>query len=170
MMKVAILLDNLVEEVEFLYPYYRLKEEGYEVISIAFKEGEYKGKNGMILKAERSIKENDWDYFDAVFIPGGYAPDHMRRHKEIVDFIKEMNKRGKVIGAICHGPWILASAEIIKDKKVTSFYSIKDDILHAGGIYTGNPVEIDGNIITGTDPSALPQMMKEFIKMLKLRP
>ncbi|MEM4084287.1 MAG: DJ-1/PfpI family protein, partial [Thermoplasmata archaeon] len=96
--------------------------------------------------------------------------DNMRRHKEIVDFIKEMNKRGKVIGAICHGPWILASAEIIKDKKVTSFYSIKDDILHAGGIYTGNPVEIDGNIITGTDPSALPQMMKEFIKMLKLRP
>ena len=108
-MKVAILLDNLVEEVEFLYPYYRLKEEGYEVISIAFREGEYKGKNGMILKAERSIKENDCDYFDAVFIPGGYAPDHMRRHKEIVDFIKEMNKRGKVIGAICHGPWILAS-------------------------------------------------------------
>ncbi|MEM3266785.1 MAG: DJ-1/PfpI family protein, partial [Thermoplasmata archaeon] len=89
-MKVAILLDNLVEEIEFLYPYYRLKEEGYEVISIAFREGEYKGKNGMILKAERSIKENDWDYFDAVFIPGGYAPDHMRRHKEIVDFIKEM--------------------------------------------------------------------------------
>ncbi len=166
-MRVAVLLDNLVEEVEFLYPYYRLKEEGYEVFSLAFKEGEYRGKNGMVLKAERSIGQNDADFFDALFIPGGYAPDHLRRHPEIVELIKKMNEKGKLIGAICHGPWLLASAEIIKGRRVTSFYSIRDDLVHAGAIYTGKKVEVDGNIVTGTDPSALPEMMKEFIKRMK---
>ncbi|MFP3318426.1 MAG: type 1 glutamine amidotransferase domain-containing protein [Thermoplasmata archaeon] len=169
-MKIAILLDNYVEEIEFLYPFYRLKEEGYEVVSIAAKEGEYRGKNGMLIKAERALRGDDHEYFNAVFIPGGYAPDHLRRHQEIVNFIREMYNKGKVIAAICHGPWLLASADIIRNKRVTSFFSIKDDLIHAGAIYTGKNVEIDGKIITATDPSALPEMMKELIKILKGHP
>ncbi|MGC8709373.1 MAG: type 1 glutamine amidotransferase domain-containing protein [Thermoplasmata archaeon] len=169
-MKVAILLDNYVEEVEFLYPYYRLKEEGFEVVSLAHREGEYRGKNGMVLRAERSLGKDDHLNFDAVFIPGGYAPDHLRRHREMVDFIRSMNSSGKVIAAVCHGPWLLASAEIISGKRVTSFHSIRDDLVHAGAIYTGNTVEVDGNIITGTDPSALPPMMREMIRILKRNP
>lgn len=169
-MNVAILLDNYVEEIEFLYPYYRLREEGHQVFSVAMKEGEYRGKNGMILKAERSLKQDDANYFDAVFIPGGYAPDHLRRHVEILKFVKEMYSRGKIVAAICHGPWVLASAEIIAGKKVTSFHSIRDDLVHAGAVYTGKNVEIDGNIVTATDPSALPEMMREIVRLLKQPP
>jgi len=169
-MNVALLLENYVEEIEFLYPLYRFKEEGIDVTVISTKQGEFKGKNGMILKSDKMIDINDYKNFDAVFVPGGYAPDYLRRSKEILDFIKKMFDSGKIVAAICHGPWLLISAGIVKNKKITSFYSIKDDLINAGAIYTGKSVERDGNIITGTDPSALPDMMKEIIRALKPLP
>ncbi|RMA97650.1 type 1 glutamine amidotransferase domain-containing protein [Hydrogenothermus marinus] len=166
MKRIALLLENFVEEVEFIYPLYRFKEEKFNITVLSPKVGEFKGKNGLTFFSNQQIEPNRAKEFDAVFIPGGYAPDRFRRDKETVDFIRNMYKENKIIGAICHAPWVLISAGIIKGKKITGFFSIKDDIKNAGAIYTGNPVEIDGNIITGTDPKAMPEMVKVFIKKL----
>ncbi len=167
MKKIAILLEDLVEEVEFIYPYYRLKEEGFEVEILAPQIRTYQGKKGMPISANKKL---DIDYvggYDGVFIPGGYAPDKLRRDRDVVLFVQTLYKQGKLVAAICHAPWVLITAKIIEGKKVTGFYSIKDDIQNAGAIYTGNAVEVDGNLITATDPSAMPEMMKQVIKFLK---
>ncbi len=167
MKKIAILLDNYVEEVEFIYPYYRFQEEEFEVDVISSKVGEFKGKNGLIFHSNSEVDPRKASEYDGIFIPGGYAPDRFRRDERIVSLVRDAYNMGKIIGAICHGPWLLISAKIVKGKKITGFFSIKDDLVNAGAIYTGNPVEIDGNIITGTDPKAMPKMVKEFIRMVK---
>ncbi len=167
MKKIAILLDNYVEEVEFIYPYYRFQEEEFEVDVISSKVGEFKGKNGLVFRSSSEVDPKKASEYDGIFIPGGYAPDRFRRDERIVSLVRDAYNMGKIIGAICHGPWLLISAKIVKGKKITGFFSIKDDLINAGAIYTGNPVEIDGNIITGTDPKAMPKMVKEFIRIVK---
>jgi len=169
MKKVAILLENFVEEVEFIYPFYRLKEEHFMVDVLAPKQGEFRGKNGLTFIANKIIEPDMAAIYDGVFIPGGYAPDRFRRDKETLGFVRNMYEQNKIIGAICHGPWLLISAGLVKGKKITGFFSIKDDLKNAGAIYTGNPVEVDGNIITGTDPKAMPEMVKTFIEKIKER-
>ncbi|SNZ03945.1 protease I [Persephonella hydrogeniphila] len=165
--KVAILLEDFVEDVEFVYPFYRFKEEGYIVDVLAPKVGEFKGKKGLTFHSTHRVDPENADRYIAVFIPGGYAPDRFRRDKETIEFIRQMYLKNKIVAAICHGPWALISAGIIKGKRVTGFFSIKDDIQNAGGIYTGKPVEVDGNIITATDPKAMPEMMKILTSILR---
>jgi protease I len=167
MLKIAVFVEDMVEDVEFLYPYYRFLEEGYKVDVVSQDKKEVSGKQGGTFKANRSIIEAQSAEYDAVFIPGGYAPDKLRTNKKILDFVKEMDKNNKVIGAICHGPWVLISAEVCQGRRVTSFPSIKDDITNAGGVYTGDPVSIDNNLITATDPSAMPEMFQALMKALK---
>ncbi len=167
MKKIALLLDNYVEEVEFIYPYYRFQEEGFKVEVVSSKVGEFKGKNGLIFHSNVEVDPEKANEYDGIFIPGGYAPDRFRRDERIVSLVRKVYDAGKPIGAICHGPWLLISAKVVKGKKVTGFFSIKDDLINAGAIYTGNLVEVDGNLITGTDPKAMPQMVKEFIKAVR---
>ncbi|WP_457621998.1 type 1 glutamine amidotransferase domain-containing protein [Persephonella sp.] len=169
MKKIAILLEDLVEDVEFIYPLYRFMEEGYIVDVLAPRTGEFLGKKGMTFHASKRVDPEMVDYYDAVFIPGGYAPDRFRRDKETIEFIRSMYKKGKIVAAICHGPWALISAKIVKGKRITAFFSIRDDIENAGAIYTGKPVEVDGNIVTATDPKAMPEMMKILTAMLRER-
>ena len=169
MKRVAILIENFVEEVEFIYPFYRFQEEHFIVDVLAPKAGEFKGKNGLIFHTNKIVEPDLADNYDGLFIPGGYAPDRFRRDKETLELVRNMYSKNKIIGAICHGPWLLVSAGIVKNKKITGFFSIKDDIKNAGAVYTGNPVEVDGNIITGTDPKAMPEMVKVFIEKLKER-
>ncbi len=167
--KVAILLEDFVEDVEFIYPFYRFKEEGYIVDVLAPRVGEFTGKKGLIFHSSHRVDPDTVEQYIALFIPGGYAPDRFRRDKETIEFIRRMYESGKVVGAICHGPWALISAGIIKGKRVTGFFSIKDDIQNAGAIYTGKPVEVDGNLITATDPKAMPEMLKIMTAMLRER-
>ncbi|NPA58086.1 MAG: type 1 glutamine amidotransferase [Aquificae bacterium] len=164
--KVAVLLEDFVEEVEFIYPYYRFKEEGYAVDVLAPAVREYKGKKGLVFHSTHQINPDEVELYSAVFIPGGYAPDRLRRDGETLRFVKGMYESGKLVAAICHAPWLLISAGIVKGKRITGFFSIKDDIVNAGGIYTGKPVEVDGNIITATDPKAMPEMMKKVLSFL----
>ena len=164
---VAILLEDLVEDVEFIYPYYRFLEEDFNVDILSTRLGEFKGKKGGTFTSQKVLTEKDFNKYDILFIPGGYAPDRLRRNKVVLDFVKYMYENKKLVCAICHAPWILISAKIIKNKKITGLFAIKDDIENAGAIYTGNPVEIDGNIITATDPKAMPKMLKEIIKLSK---
>ncbi len=166
-MRVAIFIDEFVEDSEFIYPLYRFKEEKWDVDIIGISVKTVKGKKGSIFKTEKSIEEVSSKEYDILFIPGGYAPDRLRRDKRILRFVSEMFKDGKIIGSICHGPWLLISSGIVKGKRITGYYAIKDDIINSGAIYTGNPVEIDGNIYTGTDPDAMPSLLHTIIKHTK---
>jgi len=168
MKKVAILIENLYEEPELLYPYYRLKEAEYEVHLIGTEKDKiYTGKNGYPMKSTHSSKDVKADDYDAVIIPGGYSPDYMRRCKETINFVKEMCQQKKIIAAICHGPWIIASSCDLKGKKITSFYSIKDDLINAGAQYLDEEVVIDNNLITSRTPNDLVAFLKAIIEKLK---
>ncbi len=163
--KIAILVADFVEEVEFIYPYYRLKEEGFDVVVISPDGKPVKGKKGLTISVDGGLELLKGEY-DAVYIPGGYAPDRLRRYGEVLDFVREMYESGRPVCSICHGPWVLISAGIVKGRRVTAYFAIKDDLVNAGARYTGNPVEVDGNLITGTDPSAMPDLMKKFVEIV----
>lgn len=164
--RVLILLEELVEDVEFVYPYLRFKEEGFEVTSAAPQMKEYKGKKGMSFKPDALLKDVVHDNFDCVFIPGGYAPDRLRRYTEVLSLVRRHYEKGKLVCAVCHGPWVLISAKILEGKRVTGFLAIKDDLENAGAFYTGEPVEADRNIITATDPEAMLKMIPIIISKL----
>ncbi len=165
-MKVAILLENLFDEREFIYPYYRLQEEGYETVALAPKRGTYRGKSGFEVKADAAIGEVVGDDFVGLVIPGGYAPDRLRRYPEVLEFVRKMDEAGKPIAAICHAGWVLISARIVKGRRMTGFFAIKDDLINAGAEYVDEPVVVDGNLITSRHPGDLKVWMKEYIKHL----
>ena len=164
--KVIILAENQFQDLELLYPKYRLIEEGAKVVVAGTGEKNYRGKYGYPVDANGNIKEYRAKDFDAVVIPGGWAPDYLRRHKEVIDFVKEMDKQKKVIAAICHAGWVLASAGIVKGRKVTCFGGIKDDLINAGAKYSDKEVIVDGNLITSRKPDDLPAFCREIIKAL----
>lgn len=167
MKKVAILIENLFDERELIYPYFRLLEEGYEVHLIgAEKDVNYTSKAGVSEKSTHASKEVSAKDYDGVIIPGGFSPDNMRRCKATVDFVKEMDKENKLIAAICHGPWMMASCCDLKGKRATSFYSIKDDLINAGAEYLDEEVVVDGNLITSRTPKDLPAFLKKIIEKL----
>ncbi|KUJ72076.1 type 1 glutamine amidotransferase domain-containing protein [Thiomicrospira sp. WB1] len=167
MQKIALLVEETVEDIEFLYPYYRFQEAGYDVDVISQTQKEVRGKKGGTFKADKSIKSIQSDDYELVFVPGGYAPDKLRTNPQITAFVKEINERKKPVAAICHGPWVLASAGVCQNRKMTAFPSIQDDLVNAGATYTGDPVTVDDNLITATDPSALPQMFRTILSVLK---
>lgn len=160
---VALFVANLYEDLEFWYPYYRLKEEGAEVVAIGPDAIEYTGKHGIPTKADEAITAVRPDTFDAVVIPGGFSPDYMRRKPEMVEFVKEMHESKKVVAAICHGGWMLASAKIVKDRAVTSFISISDDMTNAGARWEDQSVVVDDGIITSRFPDDLPDFCQAII-------
>ncbi|HZK32999.1 MAG TPA: type 1 glutamine amidotransferase domain-containing protein [Tissierellaceae bacterium] len=168
MKKVAVLLENLFDERELIYPYYRLLEEGYEVHLVGtHKDTVYSSKAGVTQKSTHSSLDISSKDYDAVVIPGGFSPDFMRRCKATVDFVRDMNEEKKPIAAICHGSWVLASCCDLKGKNMTSFYSIKDDLINAGANYVDEEVVVDGNLITSRSPNDLPAFLKAIIEALK---
>lgn len=169
MKKIAILIADLFEESELIYPYYRLKEEGYEVDLVGAEADKvYKGKTGSYpMKSTHSSKDIKSSDYEGVVIPGGYSPDNMRRSSETLEFVESLDKEGKLIAAICHGPWILASCCDLNGRNITSFPSIKDDLVNAGGNYVDEEVVIDKNFITSRKPDDLPAFLKAIIKYLK---
>jgi protease I len=166
--KVAVLVENMYEDMEFWYPYFRMQEAGADVDIIAPNAGEsYKGKHGMPAKSDKAAKKAKAKDYEAVIIPGGYSPDYMRRDKEMVKFVKDMYDSKKILAAICHGPWMFASAGILDGKEVTSFHSIKDDLVNAGAKWTDNPVIVDKhNIITSRNPHDLPMFCSSIINQI----
>lgn len=163
---ILVLIAEFFEEIEFWYPYYRMIEAGANVVSVGATQGIFVGKNGMKAKSDEIIDNVKPENFDAIIIPGGFAPDYLRREPKIVDFVRRMNEQGKITAAICHGPWLLASAKIIRNKTVTSFYSIKDDLVNAGAYWIDQDVVVDGGIITSRKPADLPVFCKTIIEKL----
>ena len=162
--RVAIFAEDLYEDLELWYPLLRLKEEGAEVVVVGPGDAtEHRGKYGYPVAVDKPISEVDVEQFDALVVPGGYAPDRMRRHAGMVALVREMAQRGKIVAAICHGPWMLASAEVVAGKNVTCFFAIKDDLVHAGATYRDAEVVVDGNLITSRQPADLPAFLGAII-------
>ena len=166
--KVAVLIEDNYQTLEAWYPYLRLREDGFNTVFVGTgRKKEYHSKAGYPAIEESAIQNVSPNDFDGVIIPGGYAPDMLRRHKKIVEFVKTLLNEGKMVASICHGGWVLVSADVLKDKKATSFYAIKDDIINAGAEYLDQEVVVDENLITSRDPYDLPSFCKEIISFLK---
>lgn len=167
MKKAAVLVEDHYQVLEVWYPYLRLREDGIQTVLVGTGKKEYKSKDGYPAEEELSIKKAKTDDFDAVIIPGGYAPDILRRHPEVNSFVRDMFKQGKLVAAICHAGWVLVSSGILKGKKVTGFYAIKDDLINAGAQFIDREVVVDGNLITSRNPYDLPAFCAEIVKKLK---
>jgi len=167
MKKIAVLIEDNFNEFELIYPYYRLKEEGFQSVLVGPQLKTYHSKAGLEMKAEASIDEINFDEFDGVIVPGGYAPDLLRRNEKVLAFVRRMFESNKLVGAICHAGWVLISAKIVNGVTMTCFYSIKDDVKNAGAKYVDESVVVDNNLITSRQPSDLPDFMREIIKFLK---
>lgn len=165
--RVAILAENMYQEMELWVPYYRLKEEGTAVTVVGTGAVTYTSKAGYPVNADVSADQVTADDFDGVIIPGGYAPDLMRRSAAMVRLVKDTFDEGKVVGAICHAAWMLCSAGILKDKTATCFHSIKDDLMNAGARYVDQEVVVDGNLITAREAKDLPAFCRELITVLE---
>lgn len=166
-MKIVILIEDNYQVLEAWYPYLRLREEKIETFFAGTGKKEYRSKEGYLAEAELNIKNLKPEDLDGVIIPGGYAPDILRRHTEVSKFVNNMDKSGKLVAAICHAGWVLVSAGILKGRKATCFSAIKDDIINAGADYADKDVVVDRNLITSRDPYDLPVFSREIIKFLK---
>lgn len=168
MKKVAVLVEDAYQVLEVWYPYFRLREEGIETVLVGSgAKREYKSKEGYLAPEELSIKKAKANDFSGVVIPGGYAPDILRRYEEVNKFVRDIYRNNKVVAAICHGGWVLVSAGILKGKRVTGFYAIKDDLVNAGAQFLDKEVVVDGNLVTARNPYDLTAFCREMIKLLK---
>lgn len=165
--KIVILVETFYNEFEFWYPYYRLKEAGAEVTVVGSGSADtYKSKAGIPVSVDTAADTIVVADFDGVIIPGGYAPDHMRRYPAMVNLIKGFAEAGKMVAAICHAGWMLVSADIIRGRTVTSYFSIKDDLVNAGGNWVDREVVVDGLLVTSRTPDDLPAFMRAIIGVL----
>lgn len=167
--RVAILVEDLYQDQEVWYPYYRLKEAGAEVVVVGTAKKEFKSKHGYPIAADAAIEGVSARQFDAVIVPGGYAPDLLRRFPAVIRFVQDMDRDGRLIAAICHAGWVLASAEVVRGKTLTCFSAIKDDLVHAGARYVDQEVVRDGYLITSRTPNDLPAFMRALIEALRER-
>jgi protease I len=164
---VAVLVEQKYEELEVWYPVYRLREAGVHVRLVGPEEGvTYPSKLGYPAKADLAAASVTASQFDAVVIPGGFAPDYIRRCEAMLKLVRDMAAAGKPVAAICHGPWVLCSTPALKGKKATGFQSIKDDVINAGATWVDAEVVVDGNIITSRTPNDLPAFLTAILKSL----
>jgi len=164
---VAILAATDFEDIEVLYPMFRLREEGVKVVIVGgWRAGQVTGKHGWELKVDALASQVAAEDIDAVIIPGGWAPDSLRTSEPVLKLVRDAFDSGKVVAAICHGPSVLVSADVLQGKKATSFRSVKDDVVNAGATFLDQPVVVDGNLITSRHPGDLPHFSKAIIKAL----
>lgn len=167
--RVVLFVENMYQEMELWYPLYRLQEAGAEVVLAGSKAGQtFSSKLGYPATAQMAYADLDARQFDGLIIPGGFAPDHMRRHPEANRFTATMNDQGKLVAAICHGPWVLCSAHgMLRGRRATSFFAIKDDVVNAGAHWEDAEVVVDGNLVTSRKPEDLPAFCRAAIRVLQ---
>jgi protease I len=184
--KVVIIVAHEFEDIELLYPLLRLSEEGAEIIVVPIPEGLHPrpqldgkpvtGRFGHTVPIPvmgegnrytlSSIEELNADDVDCLLFPGGYSPDALRLHEGTLDLVQECHQRGKLLAAICHGPWVLISAGIMEGRRATGYAAVRDDLLNAGAEFVDVPAVRDGNIVTGRVPDDLPEFCQEIIEAL----
>lgn len=164
--KIVVLAEDLYEDLELWFPVFRLSEEGAQILLVGTGKETYKGKNGYPVTVDSNIQTINANDFDGVVIPGGYAPDRLRRYPEVISLVREMYDNGKVVAAICHAAWIPISAGIVKGKRMTCFPGIKDDLINAGALYEDTEVVRDGRLISSRNPQDLIAFCREIIQAL----
>lgn len=168
-MKIACVLGQGFEDSEFRVPYDRLKEEGYQVDVIGLKAGEelkgYKGKEKVT--SEKAIDAVKPDDYDALLIPGGQSPDHLRANQRMVEFVKSFDQAGKVIAAVCHGPQLLAAAHLVKGRTLTAWQTVQDDMRQMGATVKDEEVVVDRNWITSRKPEDLKAFSEAIVEKLE---
>lgn len=166
--RVAVLVEQQYQEMEVWYPVYRLREAGCAVELVGPEAGKtYASKLGYPAKATLAAKDARASDFAAVVVPGGFAPDYIRRSEPMLKLVRDALTLNKPVAAICHGPWVLCSTTGLKGKKVTCFHSIKDDVVNAGGTYVDQEVCVDGNVITSRTPDDLPAFMVALMELMQ---
>jgi len=166
-MKALILSADNFEDTELLVPYYRLREEGIQVDVASLKKGKIKGKHGYEVEVDKLLKEVNPDDYDILILPGGKAPEVIRKEKDAIEIAKEFFHKNKPVSAVCHGPQTLISAGLLKGRHATCYKSVAKEMKDAGVIYEDREVVVDGNLVTSRQPSDLPAFLRETMKVLK---
>ena len=171
-MRIACVLDVDYEDSEFKQPYDTFKQTGHQVTIVGLEPGkELKGKKGTVTtKVETGIDQVRPDLFDALFIPGGYSPDHLRANPKMVAFTKAFFDAQKPVFAICHGPQLLITARVVKGRKLTAWQTIQDDLQQVGANVVDQEVVVDKNLVTSRKPADIPAFIRESLKLLEKVP
>lgn len=167
--RILILTANDTQDLEFFYPYYRLNEAGYMVDVATPHGGAFKGKMGMGLKETLAVDHVDFANYALLYIPGGKAPSELRTNATVIELVKKFAQTGKPIAAICHGPQVLISADIIQGKKISAYPEIKHEVEQAGAIYADEALAIDGQFITARAPGDLPRHLCGVMEYLEAK-
>lgn len=168
MAKIAFLLGPNFEDSEMKKPYDALREAGHEAVVVGLKAGEkLEGKNSKVsYETEKAIADIKAEDFDGAVIPGGASPEAIRMDANVQKFIKELDKQGKTISAICHGPQVLISADILNGRTLTSYPALEHDLVNAGATFKNEEVIVDGNLVTSRTPDDEPAFIRETLKAL----
>lgn len=167
MKKVIIITGKFVQDSEFIFPYHRFKEAGYEIDVATIDGKEALGVYGTKIPANITTKDIKTHDYNVLILPGGArAMEYLRQDQKILDFINKCDREKKPIACICHGTQLLISAKVVKGRKISGYYSIKDDVNNAGAEYINSPVVVDGNIITSPHYDFMGQWMKEVMKLV----
>jgi protease I len=168
MARIAVIVDEMFEDSELQVPRDRLREAGHEVVLVGLEAGKrITGKRGKVqITIERAIDEVGANDFDALVIPGGYSPDKLRTNQAMVALVREMLDRGRPVAAICHAPWMLVEADVLRGRTVTSYPSIRTDVKNAGATWVDREVVVDGNLVTSRKPDDLEDFSRALLGLL----
>ena len=165
--RAVVLAENGYEDLELWVPYYRLLEEGAEVVLAGHEKQTYSSKHGYPCEVDATVASLNPKEFDAVVIPGGVAgPDRLRRHREVLDLVWKMDEDEKIVAAICHAAWVPISAGIVKGRRMTSYASVKDHCINSGAKWVDQECVVDGNLITSRSPDDLPAFCRAIVSAL----
>lgn len=162
----VMLVGPEYEDLEVWYPKLRLEEAGFEVKLAGLGEREYSGKHGYPCRVDGTISDFPANELAGLIAPGGWAPDKLRRDAQVLERVREVNAAGKLVATICHGPWVLISAGIVRGKRMTSTVGIRDDVVNAGAQWVDEPAVTDGNLVSARVPDDLPAFAKAMLAVL----
>lgn len=166
MKKVAVVVTDLVEDVEFVDPVNAIRDAGHEVTVIGFEKGAVTGKHDTAITIDQSIADVKPEDFDALYIPGGFSPDQLRADQRFVDFTKDFLMTNKLISALCHGPQLMIQTGLVHGRTMTAYLTVQPDLYYAGARVEDKPVVVDGNLITSREPKDIPAFNQTLVGAL----
>lgn len=164
-MQLGIFIEDIFDEQEFIYPYYRVQEAGFTPLVIGPEAKPYRSKVGFEVVAEAAASEVSANALAGLIVPGGYAPDRIRRHPAMLALVRDIDEARKPLGAICHASWVIISAKVVKGRRVTGHPSTRDDLENAGAVYLTDRVVVDGNLVTAQHYRDLAGFMAAFLAL-----
>lgn len=163
---IAMLVGPDYEDLEVWYPKLRLEAAGFEVPLVGTSAVTYRGKHGYPAPVDREVSDVDSATLAGIIAPGGWAPDKLRRDPKVLELVRDVHESGRLVATICHGPWVLISAGIVRGRRMTSTVGIRDDVVNAGAEWLDQPVVVDGHLISSRVPKDLPQFGEAMLAFL----